>query len=542
MASSRPTRKSSRMSSPFTTSAKDLPATQMAIEPKLDKKTFMEKWVEPVVRPAVPSFEDHKGIERGGVLEFMQPLGTLPNVKVKTRIKAEPPRRMLHLKNGAGTNSREALGTPENASGGVPRRNETRKADDSPARPQLTLSKPVPPKSTPRSTKASPVKPSPAKSQNTEEQYRITPRDTLDRIVEQAEQRAYEVGNNTLGRALRVLFENTLNDKSLAIILDNVLKQKANEYQQQEFQKHIKAAKSYVKKHLNAGTGGRRSSMNGGRSSLSSSKSPSKSGRSGAASGTRNNVTKTEVAAPEQAPTPKRPQREAAILSNRGFAAINGTAKKSSHRMSRSKSDTSLSSLSSLSSLEGNGAPSMEADHANAAETPVHKPPMNAPTSQQSVGPKLHVFPTTNLPSTSHSPSNSLKRKFAATGLVEGEDDATAEAKRKRLMRTFDDVTVKQSSVRASPVIRDSDQDQTHTSESSSLLAPAPGPRLRLGLGLAKKGKDDDERQLSPISAPAEYLVQGLRDQTAMDSRPETPNFLGRPPKKAKKAARVKTS
>lgn len=46
-------------------------------------------WVEPAPRHAVPSFEDTKGVERGGVLEHMQPLGVGPNQRLLKKLNMQ---------------------------------------------------------------------------------------------------------------------------------------------------------------------------------------------------------------------------------------------------------------------------------------------------------------------------------------------------------------------------------------------------------------------------------------------------------------------
>ena len=46
-----------------------------------------EEWVEPPVRRLPPSFQDHRGLERVGVLELQQPLGEPPSQKLLQRLK-----------------------------------------------------------------------------------------------------------------------------------------------------------------------------------------------------------------------------------------------------------------------------------------------------------------------------------------------------------------------------------------------------------------------------------------------------------------------
>ena len=46
-----------------------------------------DEWVEPPVRRMPPSYQDHKGLERVGVLELQQPLGEPPSQKLLQRLK-----------------------------------------------------------------------------------------------------------------------------------------------------------------------------------------------------------------------------------------------------------------------------------------------------------------------------------------------------------------------------------------------------------------------------------------------------------------------
>ncbi|QDS71770.1 hypothetical protein FKW77_009223 [Venturia effusa] len=70
MASLRGNRKSSRTSSPFAAASMDPKKPER-------KQTSLDTWMEPSPRTPVPSFEDH-GFERGGVVGNMAALGSLP--------------------------------------------------------------------------------------------------------------------------------------------------------------------------------------------------------------------------------------------------------------------------------------------------------------------------------------------------------------------------------------------------------------------------------------------------------------------------------
>jgi len=82
------------------------------MSPKEDD-TPLDAWNEPALRPAVPSFMDHRGLERGGVLDQMMPLGAMPTSKVKARAKADPARRNMQVQNMGGMMMDDARSTPD---------------------------------------------------------------------------------------------------------------------------------------------------------------------------------------------------------------------------------------------------------------------------------------------------------------------------------------------------------------------------------------------------------------------------------------------
>jgi hypothetical protein len=86
--SGRPTR--SRVSSPFVpTPINGAPEPVERVADVTQKKTFMDRWVEPARAPPRPSFAE-AGFERGGTVANMAPLGTLPSSKVmKSAARAE---------------------------------------------------------------------------------------------------------------------------------------------------------------------------------------------------------------------------------------------------------------------------------------------------------------------------------------------------------------------------------------------------------------------------------------------------------------------
>ncbi|EXJ90920.1 hypothetical protein A1O1_04026 [Capronia coronata CBS 617.96] len=86
--------RSSRLSSPATFGEKEtVPKPVEAPLTRNGQQTSLDTWIEPAVRPAVPSFEDTRGLERAGVLENMQPLGTAPSSRLLQKLKLNYIRR-----------------------------------------------------------------------------------------------------------------------------------------------------------------------------------------------------------------------------------------------------------------------------------------------------------------------------------------------------------------------------------------------------------------------------------------------------------------
>ncbi|KAK4936800.1 hypothetical protein LTR10_022389 [Elasticomyces elasticus] len=80
--------RSSRYSSPATFAEKEMASkpTEAAVI-RNGGQSSLDAWIEPPLRPAVPSFEDTKGLERLGVLENMQPLGVAPTQRMLQKLK-----------------------------------------------------------------------------------------------------------------------------------------------------------------------------------------------------------------------------------------------------------------------------------------------------------------------------------------------------------------------------------------------------------------------------------------------------------------------
>lgn len=541
MASTRPMRKPSRMSSPLDVSMKE--QVQPPIEQaKMDRKAWLDTWVEPPLRSPAPSFEDYKGLERHGVLEHMAPLGTLPSQKVKLRVKAEPPKRVLQVKSGHSTAAKERARTRETTPTTLTQPPQLRKEEDKTPKPLPSRETEEDNDSTPKGpTKVPTTGPVSTKDTETQNSHHGTPnsrtvagRARLETVVSSAVARSYEIGNPVLGLAVKKLFDESLGNRTLADLLDAVLSQKPTPRQASDFQAYIRVARKQIKAQKVGGNGTNTRPSSGvglNMSSKSASKSPSKSVQRGAAG--ENRITKE--ATPSHPPKPNSnsdsvPKNK---LPNGKVQEVVGMETRAAKR-SRSSSDTS--SLSSLSSIDQRFAPSMETDHANAAETHATHQPMTASKVQPTLGPKLHTFSTTNLKNN----NTSLKRNSTAASLGDKEDEESLDAKRAKLQKTFEDYTVHESNIRVGPAVKEPDPALAASKPvPSSSSAHTHQTRLRNGAGKRPRDENEDLESLSS-SAHGDLLVPPPPGAQRC-SRSGTPRELGRP-SKIRKTARVKMS
>lgn len=109
----------SRLSSPAITAE-----AEQADDTDADRNGHVgpEDWVEPPVRRLPPSFQDHRGLERVGVLELQQPLGEPPSQKLLQRLKLNfrPSNRASPMQNEEGVtpsveSERLEFGSPRQA-------------------------------------------------------------------------------------------------------------------------------------------------------------------------------------------------------------------------------------------------------------------------------------------------------------------------------------------------------------------------------------------------------------------------------------------
>lgn len=256
------TRKSSRFSSPVTVTRgeRENASNLNAIERARDApKTFLDKWVEPPLRTPVPSFEDHRGLERVGVLEHFQPFGQPPTQKFLQKLKLAPsrPGRATPVQNeevSIPTNDVEEMSTaspteppqrPQSVEESTMRTNaispaKVRKENGNDYRPFVTpVAAVVNPKLTPRNGVSIPPTPLPTGGYIYHGHYHP---ETIKQHVEAAVRRA-EIQSPELVPGLRRLCTDSELDPALWAVLDSVLNQAPTREQYKIFHRYVRAGK-----------------------------------------------------------------------------------------------------------------------------------------------------------------------------------------------------------------------------------------------------------------------------------------------------------
>ena len=518
MASSRQMRRS-RRASPTETTTPNTVLAQNEGHFESNHDDMSQEWIEPPLRPPAPSFEDYKGLERHGVLEHMAPLGTFPNSKVRARLKQhEPPRRAAHLKNGELRTAREEVNTPEPAPPVATRRSEPRKTEDKVFKVPSSRERDEDQDYTPTLKNNTRMNTAKTASMHTAlhgppSSRTIQGRLMLREIVDSAVTRSDELGDPVLGNAVKELYKESLQNPTVADLLDAVLTQKPSPEQTADFQSRIRAAR---KKY-------RRSSNDHGSAPKIVATSPTaKSARSSVPR--HLDLTNNSSKSPTTTSHPPVPdQNSSKQLSE--ILETNGTAsneERPSKRIKRSKSASSDSSLSSLDSAIEEELPPT-ADTFRIAKEKQHPSKAQLPN-----GPRLGTFPIrpTDPPNRKSIPIHTNANALS--------DDAAIK-KREEMRQKFNQfVNVQESAIRSSPV---------------PLLSPRPTPptslaernqsgRLRNGSSQRRKKEDYDALDSPASSSFGELLIPPPPGA----SRGATPNQLGRPSKTLRKAARIKMS
>lgn len=518
MASSRPLR-GRRVASPQAPPAQARVPIKKEVAVERTDGNALDGWTEPVPRTPVPSFEDHKGLERHGVLEHMAPLGQLPGVKLKTKIKYQEPtsRRGPQGKNGEAVVAQEeeaileqpAAPTastrrldPQRLSASHKSRTALEKDEDADYEPKIT-----------RSTPAKPVPIQPATNGTSSPHLAIGSQKLKD-VVEKAAKRSNEIGNPVLGLAITKLYEDSLKDDKVAELLAATLRQKQTEQQLIEFQDYIKRAKKQIKK--DAGTPNHTPSKSVPQSPKLSRNSASRQ------TGTFSNAPGLKIL------------HSTTTISNNispskhhtNNMAMNGVSERPAKRAKRTGSPSSDSSLSSLGSPVEDFAPAQ----AEPTLPTDHLLPQRA-----------SAIPSTGLRSNLFSAYKHLDGDIASPDATDAHKDSLVSKRHKLLHgeRSFSDYLVAESYVR--PVMQESHPVQMTPPRVASPNAKPPQSRLRNGTLQRNKryhDDDDDDALSSPPSSPGDLLVPPPMGAL----RGGTPTALGRPPKATRKTARIKMS
>nr|XP_023908645.1 transcription intermediary factor 1-alpha-like [Quercus suber] len=236
----------------------------------LRKRTVMEQWLEPSVRKQ-SSYQDHGGAPYG-VLEHMQPLGELPNSKVKARVKTDGARKPA-LGRSAVAVGQEAQETPEGTPVPPTIPAHSARAVRSPAHMGGVVNNQV----MMDDDKDGDYAPSTKKQERVGKMRAAKPRRSeggvasrtvasetrrystpaagdlslsqmkLQKIVEEAKKRAVDVGKPDLAGAVHEIWLQSLHDSRLTQLLQDILAQRATKDQTSEFQTYVKEAKARLK-------------------------------------------------------------------------------------------------------------------------------------------------------------------------------------------------------------------------------------------------------------------------------------------------------
>ena len=524
MASSRAMRKSPRTASPLNapTNGHLTPEVKTIVQNGLSPGDTT--WTEPPLRAPVPSFEDHKGLERHGVLEHMAPLGTMPNQKVKLRVKHfEPSRKNAQGKHGdAAATDREAVKAQDSSEN--KRRSESRKAEEKPSKLVSTRERDEDQDYTPKSsvTRASVLKTIPTRPSTTSTPSSKTTagQERLRQVVESAVQRSKELGNEILGLAVRKLFEESLQNRTLADLLDAVLSQRPTQRQAADFQAYIKIARKQIKSE--SGQSKRPSAAAIAPPSTSTPKSPPKR--------TRPLVARDSETAMDNSGTPHAHANNNVAQSGQLSVKHEALQPQDEHRAKRVKRSRSVSSTSTLSSLSSNES-GMELEQENGVEDSSATPPTGEPKSQTLAGPKLHTFLTKTV-------AHGTKRtsSMAARSTPEAPSSEDLSSKRRKLERSFDDYRVKDSNIRTNTTLNRASAPLPERLSTSSQKPTGGVGAMRAGL------RDDCDNLRSPASSTQEFLIPpppGVQRR----SRGATPNPSSRCRNgNGRKVARIKIS
>lgn len=327
----------------------------------------------------------------------------------------------------------------------------------------------------------------------------------LKQVVDAAVKRSIDLGDPVLGLAIKKLYEESLNDRTLADLLDGVLSQEPTNQQTIDFQAFIKVAKKQIK----AETGSARHSSQSAR--------PSSSRHTGAPQASSDVLGKRKLPSKVD---------DLSSLPPDTITATEDISTKEGNPSKRRKTSRSISTSSSLSSLPSNDhelSPIAKGDQANVSQTNI-----NHLTVEQSL---LAPRPNT----LSDTPKGDGVFSEAPVKILSDQEREILE-KQKAWKKNFPKIQPMESNIRDEPRSFKRHQVQSiKTKPTFTLTQPRPPIAAPL-----KRKHDNEDSIHSPTSSHGELLIPPPPGARA-SSRGTTPTPTGRSTKRIK-TARVKMS
>ena len=477
-----------------------------------------EPWQEPPLPPPKPSYLEDLNVPFQAVLEHMQPLGQLPNIKVRQRMK--------HLDSKGRASQAKKSGSPvpeDDAKADYPpgrRRSQTKKVEEA-----ATLLKVQDARLTNGASVSVEATPAPGGEDlvaTTAKEEEDAHNKLMREVAEKSVVRSRERGDVMTGLALRKVFEESRDDPVMCAAVDAVFARNPTPEQTKLFQTQIFLAKKRITAEEIAAESDatilrseQRSldeiSVNNSAKSAPSSKQlldspatkfpdvpPAKSTRSArsraetpsnavetiSTSRTRRSL-KSRQATPSHTTDiiPSIEKRTAEEMAD----ADDPTSLPSAKRLKQAGSPLSTSSLSSIPSDD----PVMQMEQ----EASKHK-------RVSAKGPKLHIFATSSTNSKKRPAGNRDSTAPGTPAIVEDLVDAERAEKKRKLLKNFDHVPVSTSNERTSVVrhqprphrkssereIRPSSSGSLSSSIDGDFLVAPPSAALRTSRGLTPNG------------------------------------------------------
>ena len=460
-------------------------------------------------QPPISTPEDAREVARMGMREGMNQFRTAiqptPQSKVKLRVKQyDPSRRSYYARNDDAAEGKE---TPKASDrGNSTRKSTTEKVEDKNNRQPIVKEKQSEKENTPKTSTVPQSLPTrPPSAREAPAKARGFDPSRLGQVVDSAAERARELGNETLGQAIKVIYEDGLSDTKIFNLLLAVLSQQQTKEQSEEFQGLIKMARKRLKareKQANTSTSTAKSkpastTQTGvaGSRPKATPKSPVRRTRQS----TARNESSSANATSTHTPTPQ-PQTNGKMTTLESKKSDEPPAK----RVKRSRSGSSTSTLSSTHSLDIE--PDVEmSDDVDSDAAGGRKSSSAQPTKGNHQGKSVQK----------KTPGQLGPPKLAKEAAKDEADDKEREEKKRKLLRTDFDCGVTESRLRSSPKPR---LDRIRTD--------ATFPNLTSGSQSGRGNRRDNEDLNSPASSlQGDLLVPPPPEaRRTSRSRAATPN------------------